>query len=86
MCIRDRFLASKANVELEDEEKVRIATLVQMFRESGNRLFLDDQECTMGTNFEADRGCRRFVFRRRGGNGKSFKKQQSLPEGLRFAR
>ena len=82
----NKFLASKANVELEDEEKVRIATLVQMFRESGNRLFLDDQECTMGTNFEADRGCRRFVFRRRGGNGKSFKKQQSLPEGLRFAR
>jgi len=52
----NKFLASKANVELEDEEKVRIATLVQMFRESGNRLFLDDQECTMGTNFEADRG------------------------------
>ena len=80
----NEFLASKAKIDLEDEEKVQIATLVQMFRESGSRLFLGDQECTMGTNFESDRGCRRFVFRRRGEGGKSFKKQQSLPDGLKL--
>lgn len=80
----NKFLEAQADEELSDDKKEQIATLVQMFRNAGHRLLLDDRECAMQCKYSSDRGHRRFVFIEPNKGGRVFSARNRLPSGLRF--
>ena len=80
----NRFLAEHANKPLTDGKMQSVTSLVQHFRNAGHELFLDEHSCVMTCKFSADRGHRRFVFRKPGMGGQQIAVKTQLPEGLHF--